>query len=238
MLAGLSGELAALGIAMLIPLIYTDALPAFHLTDLHILPPISRPSPPPDLVRVGPRTQSPHTQFDPSKLTAYIKMPDHAQPIIDPPSATNVSYDGPVIPGGMPYSGPGSTTGIPASIGTVPGPPVAEGKPKVLEAKPVEVAKAEPMRVSGGVQEARILNRVIPVYPALAKQARVQGVVELVGVIGRDGRVQQLRVLSGHPLLIPAAVEAVKQWTYRPTLLSGEPVEVVAPISVRFNLTQ
>jgi protein TonB len=78
----------------------------------------------------------------------------------------------------------------------------------------------------------------MPIYPQLARQARVSGTVELVGVIAKDGTVRQLNVISGHPLLIPAAVDAVKQWTYRPTLLSGEPVEVVAPITVHFILGQ
>ena len=73
-------------------------------------------------------------------------------------------------------------------------------------------------------------------YPPLAKAMRVSGTVKLVGIIGRDGTVQDLRVVEGHPLLVKAAVEAVKQWRYRPTLLNGEPVEVTAPIDVRFVL--
>ncbi|MCX6619691.1 MAG: energy transducer TonB, partial [Acidobacteria bacterium] len=107
---------------------------------------------------------------------------------------------------------------------------------------PVErqVAKAEPqttrIRQGGNVQEALILRRVIPIYPVLAKQARVSGVVRLEGIIGRDGTVQQLRVISGHALLVKSAVDAVRQWLYRPTLLNGEPVEVISPIEVTFHL--
>ena len=85
---------------------------------------------------------------------------------------------------------------------------------------------------------AKIVRKVIPAYPPLARQARVSGTVQLLGVIGKDGTVQQLQVISGHPLLVSAAVEAVKQWLYRPTLLNGEPVEVVAPIDVNFTLAQ
>jgi protein TonB len=86
------------------------------------------------------------------------------------------------------------------------------------------------------VLEAKLIRRVMPVYPALARQARISGMVELKGVIAPDGTVQRLQVLSGHPLLVPAAVEAVKQWLYQPTLLNGVPVEVVAPIKVSFVL--
>lgn len=76
----------------------------------------------------------------------------------------------------------------------------------------------------------------MPVYPPLARQARVSGSVRLIAIIGRDGTVQQLQVVSGHPLLIGAAVEAVRQWLYHPTLLNGEPVEVICPIDVNFTL--
>ena len=79
---------------------------------------------------------------------------------------------------------------------------------------------------------------MIPEYPVLARQARVSGVVELVGIIGVDGIIRQLKVISGHPLLVKAAVDAVTQWRYQPTLLSNEPVEVIAPIRVTFTLSQ
>jgi protein TonB len=92
------------------------------------------------------------------------------------------------------------------------------------------------VRIGGDVLEAKIIRRVIPVYPALAKQIRLSGIVRLMGVIGEDGTVQNLQVLGGHPVLVPAAVEAVKQWLYRPTLLNGNPVAVAAPIEVHFIL--
>jgi len=86
------------------------------------------------------------------------------------------------------------------------------------------------------VQAAKIVRKVLPFYPPLARQARVQGTVHLVGIIAKDGTVQNLRVESGHPLLVPYAVDAVRQWIYRPTLLNGSPVEVIAPIDVIFTL--
>jgi len=94
------------------------------------------------------------------------------------------------------------------------------------------------MRVSGNVQQAKLLQQIEPVYPPLAKAARIQGTVRFTVIVGKDGAVQQLQLTSGHPLLVPAAQEAAKQWVYQPTLLNGEPVEVLTQIDVSFTLTQ
>ena len=83
-----------------------------------------------------------------------------------------------------------------------------------------------------------IVNKVPPVYPAAAKEAGVSGVVHLAAIIGKDGRVQELHALSGPPLLIQAAIDAVRQWVYRPTLLNGNPVEVETTIDINFTLNQ
>jgi protein TonB len=88
------------------------------------------------------------------------------------------------------------------------------------------------------VTAAMLVNRVQPVYPPLARQTRISGTVRLHAIIGKDGSVQQLEVLSGHPLLVQAALDAVRQWRYRPTLLNGEPVEVDTTIDVIFSLNQ
>ena len=90
--------------------------------------------------------------------------------------------------------------------------------------------------VGGNVQESKLVNRVSPVYSPLALQARLSGVVHLQAVIGKDGRVVDLKVIGGHPLLIPAALEAVKQWVYQPTMLNGNPVEVMTTVDVKFEL--
>ncbi len=95
-----------------------------------------------------------------------------------------------------------------------------------------------PIRVSSTIQAAKLIRRVVPTYPALARQARISGTVKLVGTIGKDGTIQNLQLLSGHPLLSQAAFDAVRQWVYRPTLLNGEAVEVIAPIDVVFTLSQ
>ena len=88
------------------------------------------------------------------------------------------------------------------------------------------------------MQAANLVRKVTPVYPPLAKQARIQGTVRFTAVIGKDGTIQNLQLVSGHPLLVAAAQEAVKQWVYKPTLLNGEPVEVVTQIDVNFTLSQ
>jgi protein TonB len=88
------------------------------------------------------------------------------------------------------------------------------------------------------VQSAKLVRQPRPNYPPLAKQARISGVVKLSAVIGKDGTIRELQTISGHPLLVPAALEAVKQWVYQPTLLNGEPVEVQTQIDVNFTLSQ
>lgn len=128
------------------------------------------------------------------------------------------AFSGPVVGEGL-VRGNGFT-----SVARPPGEP---SKPK---------PPSSPIRVGGNVQEANIVHRVLPVYPSLAKQARISGVVRLEGVITRDGAIKRLRVVSGHPLLVQSALDAVGQWLYRPTLLNGEPVEVIAPIEVSFLL--
>jgi TonB family protein len=105
---------------------------------------------------------------------------------------------------------------------------------------PVTSAVAPPgsIRVGGFVQQANLVSKTIPVYPPLAKQAQIQGTVALNALIGKDGHIENLSVISGHPLLDQAAVEAVKDWVYKPTLLNGNPVEVVTQIDINFTLSQ
>jgi TonB family protein len=91
--------------------------------------------------------------------------------------------------------------------------------------------------IGGEVQQAKLTSKATPVYPPLAKQARISGTVSLAAVIGVDGSMRDLKVISGHPLLIPAAMDAVRLWTYNTTLLNGEPVEVSTRIDVNFTLS-
>jgi protein TonB len=92
------------------------------------------------------------------------------------------------------------------------------------------------LKVSEGVLEAQLISRIEPQYPSFALQTKTQGTVRLHAIISRDGRITSLDVLSGHPFLVKAALEAVRQWRYRPTLLNGEPVEVETSITVIFRL--
>ena len=120
--------------------------------------------------------------------------------------------------GGIGRAAGGSTTAAAAGE--------AEGKTEVQR-----------IRVGGNVQSARLVKQPKPVYPPLARQARIQGTVRFNAIIGKDGTIANLTLVSGHPLLVPAAHAAVKQWVYQPTLLNGEPVEVVTVIDVNFTLS-
>jgi protein TonB len=118
------------------------------------------------------------------------------------------------------------------------GTPTPIAVPPPPKPKPEIPVVPKQIRVSTGVQAAKVIRQVKPAYPDLARKARVQGTVKLTAVIGRSGTVSNLQLISGHPLLVPAAVNAVSQWVYEPTLLSGEPVEVITQIDVNFTLSQ
>ena len=108
--------------------------------------------------------------------------------------------------------------------------------PPPKSAAPPAPAVRPPLRVGGKVQAAKLIHQVMPVYPPLAKQARISGVVRLEAIIARSGMVESLHLIGGHPLLAQAAIDAVRQWIYQPTLLNGDPVEVLTEIEVNFKL--
>jgi len=97
-------------------------------------------------------------------------------------------------------------------------------------------AQAQPIHVPPGIQQERLIHNVRPVYPELAKQAHIQGTVRLAALIDEDGVVDRLRLISGHPFLVKAAFDAVKQWRYRPATYHGVPMAVVTMIDVSFSL--
>jgi protein TonB len=124
---------------------------------------------------------------------------------------------------------------LPPTLGTIisrviPPPPPP---PHVTEVEP-----SKPIAVASDVQAAKLIRKVIPVYPRLAIIARISGTVRLRGIIGKDGLIQQLQVIDGSPMLVQAALDAVRQWVYRPTMLNSKPVEVIAPIDVIFTLSR
>src|SRR6185369_13160188 len=94
------------------------------------------------------------------------------------------------------------------------------------ESATVSSGGAQRIRVGSEVQQGNLIQQPVPVYPPLAKQARVQGLVRFHLIIGKDGHVSNVTLISGHPLLAAAAQDAVKRWVYRPTLLNGDPIEV------------
>ena len=173
-------------------------------------------------------------QFDANRLVAPKVIPKEIAMIkeddMPPPSAGVV---GGVVGGVAGGAGGGVIGGI---IGAVPtaAPPPPPPPPKAVE-KPVTPQR---IRVGGNVQQANLVRKVTPVYPPLAKQARIQGTVRFTAIIGKDGTIQNLQLVTGHPLLVAAAQDAVKQWVYKPTLLNGEAVEVVTQIDVNFTLSQ
>ncbi len=229
-------QIIGVGILVLIPLIYTDTLPKAQLTSFLVAPPPPPPPPPPPaaappvkVVKVAPR------QFDAGRLMAPKQIPKDIAMIkeeeLPPPSANAGVVGG--VPGGVPGGAAGGVIG--GIIGSVPTAAPPPPPPKKEEVKPKEVQR---IRVGGNVQAANLVRKITPQYPPLAKQARVQGTVRFQAIIGKDGTIQNLQMLSGHPLLVPAATEAVKQWLYKPTLLNGEPVEVITQIDVNFTLSQ
>jgi len=226
-------EVIAIGIAVIIPMIYFDVLPKATLTSFLVAPPPPPPPPPPPqaappvkVVKFIPR------QFDAGRLMQPKSIPKEIAQIkedeLPPPSAVGGVVGG--IAGGVGSGAPGGILG--GIIGSVPS--AAPPPPPKVEKSNVP----QRIRVGGNVQQAKLIRHPMPIYPPLAKQARIQGVVHLQAVIAKDGTIQELHAISGHPLLVPAALEAVRQWVYQPTLLNGEPVEVVTQIDVNFTLSQ
>jgi protein TonB len=149
-----------------------------------------------------------------------------------PPTAAGAGVVG-GVPGGVAGGTMGGVLG--GIIGSVPS---AAPPPPPKKEDPPKPATPKRITIGGNVQSAKLVRQPKPVYPPLAKQARISGTVKLAAIISKDGTIQDLKVISGHPLLIPSALEAVKQWVYQPTLLNGEPVEVSTQIDVNFTLSQ
>jgi protein TonB len=204
---------------------------------------IAPPGPPPPPPPKGDPTVVRQAQVIPHQSTGRTiyepqSMPVRPMTIIEESDDVGVVGSPKVGPGGAPW---GSDTGVLHSLLSdtarytpqlkPPDRPVVERPKQAAATSPTD----KPRRVSQ-VQLATPLHKVEPVYPTLAKQAGISGTVELMGVLGVDGRIHELRVVSGHPLLIKAAMDAVKQWVFAPTTLNGEPVEVQAPIQVNFIL--
>jgi len=215
-------EFLFLGILVLLPLIFTEALPTKQLMTLITAPPPPPPPPPPPaaapvkIVKV-------QSELDNGQLRTPTAIPKKIQMIKEeeaPPPAMAGVVGG--VPGGVPGGSAGGVLG--SVLSSVP-----TAVPKV--------ATPQRVRVSQGVSQGLLIHKVQPTYPPLARQAHIQGTVVLQALIGKDGSIQNLHVVSGHPMLTNSALEAVKEWKYKPYYLNGEPVEVETTINVNFTLS-
>jgi protein TonB len=223
--ASLTAQTFAVAALIAIPLIFGDRLPA-----VRSLISLSLPSPPLPPARVESAGSSSSIHSSPTKI---FTVPRRIVNLSEIPTVDVVEAP-PVLAGSADAGVPGGI-GLPTSAAQPFVESLPQAKPHVTE--PVKIP-AKPLPVGGDVQNAKLLKKVIPAYPPLARQARVSGTVQLIGVIAKDGTIQQLQVVSGHPLLVKSALDAVRQWIYRPTLLNGQAVEVIAPIDVIFTLSQ
>src|ERR1700685_1057618 len=204
-----------------LPLVYTQTLPIAQLRNLIVAPtppqqPVAHP-----VART--QTRPAYHAFVAPQLIAPARVPIGIHPAQDAPAAPEI---GPITTA-QTGSGPG-LDGLVAAVHEAPPPP-----PPMRKSTP-----SGPVRVGGNVTAANLIRSGHPVYPPLAKSARVQGIVEFTATISKDGNIENLLLVRGHPLLVNAARQAVLQWKYRPTLLNGEPVEVITDILVNFTLSQ
>jgi protein TonB len=215
-------QVGLIGVLILIPLIYTDALPKTQLMTFLVAPPPPPPPPPPPAAAV--KVVKVQSEVINGQLRTPTKIPQKVQMIKEEEAPPDLGTGG--VSGGVPGGIPGGSTG-----GVMGG---------ILSSTPVAVPKVatpQRVRVSTGVATGLLIRKVQPSYPPLAKAARIQGHVLLQAEISKDGTIQNLQLISGHPMLAPAAIEAVKQWRYKPYLLNGEPVAVETQVDVIFSLS-
>jgi protein TonB len=216
----ISGTLqsACLLILLIVPLIYTEALPGKIFKTTWVGPPQPARS----------DAQAPTERVS----TRAVRLLNHGV-LMAPgriPATVSMTREAPLPPEPPVGQGP---IGDNTNFDLLSVAPSAE-----IVKRPVVPSVPQRVPVTSTIEAAKLISRVQPAYPALAIQARIQGNVVLHAIIGRDGRVSELQVLSGHPLLVSAAVEAVRQWRYSPTLLNGQAVEVETTITVSFVLGQ
>jgi periplasmic protein TonB len=221
-------QLGLIAAAVIIPMAHVSAQPPVKLVPR---PPMPRL----DHVKLVPMDESVRrTAMAAGARVQVIRAPTR---VPDKPAARIFDDVGAMPDGFLPG---GDSSGVPGLSPTVDlgqrsvAPPPQAPKPQPQVQKPTT-----PMRlaVGGRVRQPKLIREVRPVYPPLARQARMQGVVKITAIVSRDGSVQSLQVVSGHPLLVAAAMDAVRQWLYEPTLLNGEPVEVVLVVDVNFRLS-
>ncbi len=213
-------QVCVLVVLILIPLIYTQALPKAMMATLLIAPPPPPPPPPPPAE--APKIVKPVARLiQQGKLMQPRAIPKQVEVFKEAELPPEAPVAGGVL-GGL-------DSGLLGGLGS--GPAVAAPPPP-----PPPAPKQTRIKLGGQVVAAKLVAQPQPVYPPLARQARIQGNVVLHAIIDKDGRVGELQVISGHPLLVQSALEAVKNWRYQPTQLNGDPVEVDTTITVSFVL--
>jgi len=221
-------EALLVGAMALVPLIYTEALPKTVWTEVLQVP---LPPPPP---RAPLAAQPLRKAMRPSRseeiLREPTRIPIHVVPV----------HDEPLPPAQFPSAGIGVLGGIRDGLPSGSLDPVLRKLLSTTEPQPPAPQAPKPaqqkVRLGGQVVAAKLIYRPTPDYPELARLTRTQGDVMFEAIIGKDGTIEQLKVVTGHPLLVKAAFDAVRQWRYQPTLLNGEPVEVLTEITVTFRL--
>jgi protein TonB len=214
---------------LLVPLMFTEELPKAQLLTMLIAPPPPPPPPPPAADAVQRVVRQIQTDvLNTGQLRTPTRIPTKVQMIKEedapPPMATAAGVVG-GVPGGIPG---GQLSGV---IGGIVSATSNLAVPKFAPVQPQRV------RISQGVTKGLLIRRVEPAYPTLARSARVQGDVVLSAIININGEIENLQLVSGHPMLVPAALTAVKQWRYKPYLLNGQPTEVETTITVIFTLS-
>jgi periplasmic protein TonB len=224
--ASIGAELVVVSVLVLVPLAYNDHLPIFEWRHVGVGAPV-RP------VELKPVVE--HSAQRASSTTAF--HPRFVERSLPPlrfqgEAASRPTLEAPPMQGDFNSFGDSHRPEIDLGQTVAVAPPPPPPRP---EPTPTQQTR-EPIRVGGDVQMAKLVKRVLPRYPPLALTARISGTVHLIGIISRDGTIRNLQLVSGHPLLTRAAMEAVQQWIYQPTLLNGEAAEVIAPIDVNFTL--
>ncbi len=216
----------AIGIMLIIPLVFTDALPKAQLLTFLVAPPPPPPPPPPAAAQVQKVVRQLETDMlSTGGLRTPTKIPTKVEMIKEEVAPPPMAAAGGVI-GGIGIAG-GQLGGVIGGIVNA----TSNMTPKFVPVVPQRV------RISQGVTKGLLIHRVEPAYPTLARAARVQGEVVLSAVIDVNGQITNLQLVSGHPMLVPSAIAAVRQWRYKPYLLNGTPVEVETTITVIFSLT-
>ncbi len=230
--------LLAAFVILVVPGLFVLPLPTTDLVTELVAPPPPPPPPPPAAPAVTRTVRAATTpaprEFNIQQFIAP-KAPIPQEPAVAaaPALADAGTIGG--VPGGIPGGVPGGVLG--GTVGGVIGAPPAPSAPAPEQAQAQPAASTpSQIRIGGNVQAAKLTHEVQPEYPRLAKDAHVMGVVRLSATIASNGTVKDLHVLSGNPLLVTAAMDAVKQWTYQPTVLNGKPVEVLTEVDVKFTL--